>query len=114
MTKTPQKWLFDIIGYGELIRGYLDEMPDFMAYTSDNKTKLAVERCLEIVGEACHKLRKNYQIILSFSDRTYNFRGSLIHQYDEIKDQTIYQFALNDIPVLVREAKELMDTYEDD
>lgn len=108
MIKTPKKWLYDIVGYGAKIQEYLADLPGFISYSTDEKTKLAVERCLEIVGEACHKLRKNHQIVLSFSDRAYNFRGSLIHQYDEIKDQTVYQFALNDIPVLVREAEILL------
>jgi uncharacterized protein with HEPN domain len=108
MIKTPKKWLFDIVGYGAKIQEYLADSADFLSYSEDEKTKLAVERCLEIVGEACHKLRKNHQIVLRFSDCAYNFRGSLIHQYDEIKDQTVYQFALNDIPVLVSEAEVLL------
>ena len=41
-------------------------------------------------------------------DRAYNFRGSLAHQYDEIKDFTVYSFATVDVPEMVTEARQLL------
>jgi hypothetical protein len=45
MIKTPKKWLYDIVGYGAKIQEYLADLPDFISYSTDEKTKLAVERC---------------------------------------------------------------------
>lgn len=112
MTKLPQKWLFDIVRYGTRVREYLGDVPNYLSYEADTKTQLAIERCLEVIGEACYKLRKYHQLILSYSDRAYNFRGSLIHQYDEIKPQTIFQFATQHLPILVREAQEKLREIE--
>ena len=80
-------------------------MPSVEGYQADEKTKLAIERCIEIVCEASHKLKKKHAIIMDTHDRAYNFRGSLTHQYDEIKDITVFSFATMDIPIWLRKLK---------
>lgn len=50
MAKLPHKWLFDIVTYSERVQAYLAEVPAFSAYEADEKTQLAIERRLEIIG----------------------------------------------------------------
>ena len=109
MTDTPQKLLFDIVNNGERIAEFLNGTSSFQSFSNDIKTRYAVERCIEIIGEASFKLTKKLSIRLSLSDRAYNFRGSLVHQYDVIKGETIYNFALMDVPLLVEEARTLLE-----
>ncbi len=109
MTKTPKSYLYDIISYGEKVGEYLEKISSLEDYEADERTKLAIERCIEIVCEASHKLKKNHNLIMDTYDRAYNFRGSLTHQYDEIKAITIYSFATIDIPNIVEEAQTLLE-----
>lgn len=40
-----------------------------------------------LILKSMKKLKDLFQLELAHYDRVYNFRGSLIHQYDEIKDK---------------------------
>lgn len=113
MINTPKSLLFDIIQNGKRIELFLLQTPSFESFSQDIKTRYAVERCVEIIGEASQKLRKQFNLALTLSDRAYNFRGSLVHQYDIIKGETIYNFATKDIPKLVSEAQVMLSEFED-
>ena len=49
-------WLVDILQCIEEIFVFLGEKRDFNAYLTDIKTKKAVERNLEIIGEAVSRI----------------------------------------------------------
>lgn len=51
-------WLFDIQNSIYEIRSYFDEDLDFEKYQNDIKTKRAVERNFEIIGEAVNRILK--------------------------------------------------------
>ena len=52
MDNNIKTWLVDIQQSIEEINDFLGERRDFFAYQNDLKTKKAVERNLEIIGEA--------------------------------------------------------------
>lgn len=59
MDNEIRTWLFDIIQSIEEIEGYFSEQPRiFENYTKDRKTKRAVERNIEIIGEATNRIIK--------------------------------------------------------
>ncbi len=76
---------------------------DFTQYSNDRKTQLAVERSLEIIGEAAGRVsvlfRKGHpeipwrQII--------GQRNVLIHEYGEIKQERIWKTVQDNIPQLI-------------
>ncbi|HTM66489.1 MAG TPA: HepT-like ribonuclease domain-containing protein [Flavipsychrobacter sp.] len=51
-------WAFDILSAAHEIEIFLEDVPDFEAYQGDLKTKRAIERNLEIVGEAMNRILK--------------------------------------------------------
>ena len=51
-----KSWLFDILQSISEIEGYFDENYIFEMYVNDIKTKRAVERDLEIIGEAVNRI----------------------------------------------------------
>ena len=51
-------WLFDIQNSIKEIKSYFDEDLDFEKYQNDIKTKRAVERNFEIIGEAVNRILK--------------------------------------------------------
>lgn len=81
---------------------------DFEAYQENHVIKDAVERNIEKIAEAMKKLKDHFQVVLPSCDRAYNFRSSLVHQYDEIRDRTVYHFVTNDIPKISAEANALL------
>jgi uncharacterized protein with HEPN domain len=59
MDKEIKVWLFDILNSILEIENFVDfEETNFQDYSSDVKTKRAVERNLEIIGEAVNKISK--------------------------------------------------------
>ena len=53
-----QAWLLDIIVSIDEIFEFLGDVNDFSAYKNDLKTKKAIERNLEIIGEAMNRILK--------------------------------------------------------
>lgn len=51
-------WLLDIVQSIDEIFLFIDNNKDFLTYKSDVKTKKAVERNLEIIGEAVNRILK--------------------------------------------------------
>lgn len=51
-------WLFDIQNSIYEIRSYFDEDLDFEKYQNDIKTRRAIERNFEIIGEAVNRILK--------------------------------------------------------
>lgn len=100
--------LFDIHKAISEIESYFSEKPlKFQDYISDIKTKRAVERDLEIIGEAFNRILK--------IDKAYTFenihkiigtRNRIIHGYDSVSDDLIWSIVINHIPKLKTEVED--------
>jgi len=103
-------WLFDILKSIEEIDNYFVGKPkDFMEYVNNTKTKRAVERNLEIIGEAVNRILKqdpNFEI--SHARRIIDTRNRIIHGYDTISDDLIWGIIINHLPKLKKEVEELL------
>ena len=76
----------------------------FEEYKSDLKTKRAVERNLEIIGEATNRiLDKDNNFEISHSRKVISLRNRIIHGYDVISDELIWGIIINDLPKLKSE-----------
>ncbi len=78
------------------------------AYSTDQKTKDAVERCLSRISEAAYKLGNYLDGLYPAADRK-GARGIgnlLRHQYDQISDADVWESVTCDIPSLHRSALE--------
>ena len=70
----------------------------------------AVERNLEIIGEATNKiLLLNPEITISNARRIVDTRNKIIHGYDEIEDVNIWVIIINHLPLLKDEVNELLN-----
>ncbi|MDW3651518.1 MAG: hypothetical protein R8P61_30845 [Bacteroidia bacterium] len=113
MIKNPKKYLFDIQLFCLRIDEYLLGIDSIEKYSQSFVVKDAIERNIEKIAESMKKLKDLFQIELPIYDRTYNFRNSILHQYDEVKDKTIYSFVLHDIPKILEEVERQMDVLPD-
>lgn len=103
-------WLYDILNAINEIDGFFDEFPkDFIAYKNDIKTRRAVERNLEIIGEATNRiLQKNGTIKLSYARQIVSTRNRIIHAYDHVSDEVIWGILTDYLPVLLAEVKAML------
>ena len=78
----------------------------FDDYKSDKLLQSAIERQLEIIGEALNRLKAINELYLqSITDahRIIGMRNILAHGYDVINDQIIWEAVESHIPVLKAE-----------
>jgi len=97
-------WLFDIMNSIQEIDSYFPETNQFELYVKDIRTKRAVERNIEIIGEAMSRLLKENPLIeISNSRKIVDARNKIIHGYDEISDDVIWGIVINHLPLLKQE-----------
>ena len=107
------KWLFDIKACIEEIDDFFNEEErDFLKYKQNVMLKRAVERNLEIIGEAVNRIVTRDS---SFVDRISNaksiigLRNQVIHAYDSISDENIWSILTNHLQKLKTEVDTLVN-----
>ena len=112
MNEDVKVWLYDIFQSINEIESYYENKPKiFREYVSDIKTKRAVERNLEIIGEAVNRiLRKDESIRLKNAKKIVGTRNRIIHGYDKISDELIWSIVINHLPKLKKEVSEYLES----
>ncbi len=78
---------------------------------ADRLVRQAVERNFEIIGEAVNRLRKSEPVAASTItglERIIAFRNVLIHGYQLIKHDEVWNVITESLPVLLREVDEII------
>ena len=105
-----QKYLFDIQIAVNSIYEYLGETRDFFLYRKDKKLRRAIERELEIIGEATNRiLQINPDFPLEDARKIVDLRNWVIHGYDKVDDVIIWGIVSNYLPKLKIKVEELMN-----
>ena len=105
-----KKLLTDIKISIESIYEHLENNFAFEIYKANKTKRRAVERELEIIGEAINKLLKiNPNIIISYSRQIVDLRNKIIHSYDNVNDMVIWKIIIKDIPVLQKEVENYLE-----
>jgi len=103
-----QAWLLDIIVSIDEIFEFLGDENDFTAYKNDIKTKKAIERNLEIIGEAMNRILKvEPSFPIDNAQNIIGTRNRIIHAYDNISDELIWTIVVRDLPLLKKQLEEL-------
>jgi uncharacterized protein with HEPN domain len=69
---------------------FLPEPRDYFEFKKDLKTRKAVERNLEIIGEAVNQILKTHpEIEISNSRKIVDTRNRINHGYDSVSPETI-------------------------
>lgn len=111
MDKEIQIWLFDILNSILEIESFVDfEETNFQDYSSDVKTKRAVERNLEIIGEALNKIsKKDENLEITDKRKIISVRNRIIHGYDQVSDELIWSIITQYLPVLEKEVRQYLN-----
>ena len=104
-------WLFDILQSIEEIESYFSGKPKrFEDYLSDTKTQRAVERNIEIIGEAVSRILKaDPEFKLDNAHKIIDARNRIIHGYDKISHEVIWSIIINHLPKLQSEISDLIE-----
>lgn len=101
MQRDILKYLYDIQESINSINEFLGDTKDFSMYQSNKLLRRAIERELEIIGEATNRILKiNPNIGISDSRRIVDLRNWVIHGYDKVDDVIIWGILSRDIPKL--------------
>ena len=111
MDKEIKTWLFDINSAITEIDWLFEKGKKiFKNYRKGLKTKRAVERDLEIIGEAVKRiLDRDSSIALTNARKIIDTRNRIIHGYDTISDDVIWGIIINHLPNLKIEVNELLN-----
>lgn len=106
------KWLFDIKFSIDEIEGYFaNRKRDFLQYRENPMLKRAVERNLEIIGEAMNRILSRdskFGEKITSSKAIIGLRNQIIHAYDNISDENIWSILTTHLPILKSEIESLI------
>jgi uncharacterized protein with HEPN domain len=110
MDNDIKTWLYDILQSIKEIDSFYDKKPKKYAdYLTDIKTRRAVERNIEIIGEAVNRiLKKDKHFKLENAQKIIGTRNRIAHGYDKISDELIWSIVINNIPKLKEEVDNIL------
>jgi uncharacterized protein with HEPN domain len=106
----PANSLDDIVENAERIEGYLAGM-DRQAFERDGRTRDAVERCLERICEAAHRLGRHASELMP-NQPWRDIRGignRLRHAYDRVNLDVVWNTARHRLPALAADARRALE-----
>ncbi len=110
MKRDIKKYLYDISTSIESIFEYLGPERDFFYYQENKLLRRAIEREIEIIGEAMNRILKiepDYQI--ENARQIVDTRNWVIHGYDKVDDVIIWGIISKHLPKLQEEVKKRLE-----
>eukprot|EP00388_Colpodella_angusta_P010711 GDKJ01027778.1.p3 GENE.GDKJ01027778.1~~GDKJ01027778.1.p3 ORF type:complete len:115 (+),score=13.37 GDKJ01027778.1:1260-1604(+) len=105
-----QKYLTDIQIAIQSIDEYLGNKKDFKIYQGNKQLRRAIERELEIIGEATNRiLQLDHTIQISEARKIVDLRNWVIHGYDKVDDVIVWGVICNYLPALKIQVDNLLN-----
>jgi uncharacterized protein with HEPN domain len=111
--RDPGVYLEDIEHYAGLAISFTSGLT-FEQYLADDKTRAAVERVLEVCGEAMNQLHRNAPVVaekIPHARDIIGFRNILAHGYAELDHTRVYQIAIVHAPALLSAVQEALKAF---
>ncbi|MBS7156479.1 MAG: DUF86 domain-containing protein [Butyricimonas faecalis] len=104
MDNFTKKHLQDILNAIDDIETFFDGQPKlFEEFCRDIRLQRAIERCIEIIGEAMNRiLKENKDLAIT------NARNYIIHGYDSLSVDILWSIVVNHLPHLKSEVEKLL------
>lgn len=110
MEDEVKTWLLDIKQAITEIDAFLPDKKNFFDFKKDIKTKRAIERNVEIIGEAANRIIKAQpDIQITDIKKIIDTRNRIIHGYDTVSDDIIWAIVIRSLPVLLTEVSALLE-----
>ena len=110
MNEKVLKCLYDIkMAIEEIDSYFINEPRSFDNYKNNLLLKRAIERNLEIIGEAISRiLKEDPYFPIENARRISGLRNQIIHGYDSISDENIWAIITTHVPKLKLEIEKLI------
>ena len=110
MTERQLKLLYDIkIAIDEIDSYFETEAKSYKNYKTNSILRRAIERNLEIIGEAMNRLLKeNPEFTIENAIRIIGLRNQIIHGYDSVSDENLWGIVTIHLPKLKAEINSLI------
>ena len=104
-----QAALLDMVGAMNAITEFV-QGKTWEDYLADLLLRSAVERQLEILGEAANRLSSSFRVAHPEVDwsNVVGLRNVIIHQYDEIDYEVVWEIATEQVPLLLEQLQPLL------
>ncbi len=110
MNEKIHKYLYDIkFAIDEVDSYFTQKEKRFENYSKDILLKRAIERDLEIIGEAINRILSiDPEFPIQNARKIVGLRNQIIHAYDNISDENIWGIIMNHIPKLKEEIENFL------
>lgn len=109
MNDEIRKNLQDILDSIAGIDQYIAEKRDFKEFERNRMMRKAIERELEIIGEATSRILKfQPNITITNARSIVNMRNKVIHAYDAVNNTIVWAIVTNHLPLLKAEIQGLI------
>ena len=111
MDENINKHLHDILDAINEIESFFGDKPKyFNEFCNDLCLRRAVERDIEIIGEAMNRiLKENRNITITNSRKIVDARNYIIHGYDSLSADILWSIVINHLPKLKEETQALLE-----
>ena len=111
MDDVIKKSLHDILTAIEEVESFFGDKPKlFEEFCGNICLKRAIERNIEIIGEAMNRILKiDKDIAITNSRRIVDARNYIIHGYDSLSPDILWSMVINHFPRLKEEVESLLD-----
>lgn len=110
MENEIKTWLSDINSAILEIKQFLPNQKNFREFEKDLKTRRAIERNIEIIGEAIQRILKvNPTIGIENARKIVDTRNRISHGYDSVSSEIIWAIVIRDLPMLENEIHNLLN-----
>ena len=116
MQRDEQAYFEDIARACEEILSYTANH-DLASFLADGRTRRAVERCLEIVGEGlAHLRRKDIGLVNGIPGfrKIIGLRNLLIHEYGRVDDALLWHSVIEELPGFIVAAQSKLMSAENE
>lgn len=114
MDRNLKKYLHDILESINTIDSFIAQKSrEYNVFVNDVMFHSAVERKIEIIGEAMNRILKiDPNIPISNAKKIVGTRNYVIHGYDSLESHILWAIVINDLPILKREVSGLLNIEE--
>ncbi|GHT80459.1 antitoxin [Bacteroidia bacterium] len=101
--------LYDILMAIEEIESFCIIFNNYEDYCGDLRSKRAIERNIEIIGEAMrYILKHDADFEISYARNIVDVRNRIIHGYDTVSDEIIWGIVQQHMPILKNEVENML------
>lgn len=112
MDNHARQWLADVVQAVQEIQSFVATTQDYEAFVEDLKTRKAVERNIEIIGEAVRRLvAADPAIGISHVRAIIDTRNRIAHAYDQVSEDILWTIVVRHLPQLLVEVQGLLKSY---